>query len=162
MQADPTSNQRPAETIGRARRASNDAATDQPTRDRRGHWVVLLGSIAVLIAGLLVDVNAEGAIFLRGLPRVSFPVICPLRRFFGISCPTCGVTRSMVFMLQGRPSESFAVHRLGWLVLAAIVFQIPYQTWCLKSRRNMSVSTRFAQFALAVFMLLLVLNWLIP
>jgi hypothetical protein len=162
MQADPTSNQRPAETIVRARRAANDAETDQPTRDRRGHWVVLLGSIVVLIAGLLVDVNAEGGIFLRGLPRVSFPVICPLRRFFGISCPTCGVTRSMVFMLQGRLFESFAVHRLGWLVLAAIVFQIPYRTWCLNCRQNMSVSTRFVQFTLAVFMLLLVVNWLIP
>src|SRR5580692_3929118 len=108
MHADPTGNQRPAETIVRVRRASNDAETDQPTRDRRGHWVVLLGAIAVLIAGLLVDVNAEGAICLRGLPDASFHVICPLRRFFGISCPTCGVTRSMVFMLQGRPAESFS------------------------------------------------------
>jgi len=123
---------------------------------------VLVGAIAVLIAGLLVDVNVDGNLSLRGLPSMQFPIICPLRRFFGIPCPTCGMTRSVVHMVQGRPSQSFAAHRLGSLVLAAILFQIPYRTWRLTGRRRLPNHPRLAEFALAGFLLLLVLNWLVP
>jgi hypothetical protein len=130
--------------------------------DRRLHLTVLAGAIAVLVAGLLVDINADGGLALRALPSVPFPVVCPLRRFFGIPCPTCGVTRSVVDLLQGRPSESFAAHRLGALVLAAILFQLPYRTRCLTGRRGLPHHPRLVQFVVASFVVLLVLNWLVP
>jgi len=124
--------------------------------------MVLIGAIAVAVAGLLVDVNHEGALFVRGLPGLPLPVICPLRRFFDVRCPTCGVTRSMVHFLQGRPAESFAVHRLGWLVLGAVLFQLPYRTWCLAGRPELPDRPRLPQFLMAGFLLLLVLNWFVP
>jgi Protein of unknown function (DUF2752) len=123
---------------------------------------VLAGAVAVLVAGLLVGVNADGAIFLRGLPTYPLPVVCPLRRYFGVPCPTCGVTRSMVHLIQGHPVESYAAHRLGWLILATVVMQIPYRAWCLTSGRRMTIPTHCAKFVIAAVFLLLVLNWLIP
>jgi Protein of unknown function (DUF2752) len=133
---------------------------DRPPFDARGHWVILGLSIAVLLGGLLVDVNADGSIYLRGLPQFPFPIVCPLRRFFGISCPTCGMTRSIVFLVQGRLADSFAVHRLGWLIFALIVLQIPYRMWCLATKRIVPYRPRLIETVFAVFTLLLVLNWL--
>lgn len=38
---------------------------------------------------------------------------CPLFKIFGITCPTCGVTRAWIFLLHGSITESFRVNPLG-------------------------------------------------
>jgi hypothetical protein len=141
-------------------RNSEPAGNWRPAFDPRGNWVILGLSIAVVLGGLLVDVNADGSIYLRGLPEFPFPLVCPLRRFFGISCPTCGMTRSIVLLLQGRITDSVAMHRLGWLIFALIVVQIPYRIWCLARRRMVPYRPRLTEWTAVAFMLLLVLNWL--
>jgi hypothetical protein len=159
MPADPTRNPEPAAS-GAPSSLANPNGNWRPAFDPRGHWVILGVSIAVVLGGVLLDVNADGSIYLRGLPEFPFPLVCPLRRFFGISCPTCGMTRSIVFLLQGRIADSVAVHRLGWLVFALIAAQIPYRIWCLARRRMVAYRPRVTEWTAAAFMLLLVLNWL--
>jgi hypothetical protein len=141
-------------------RNSDPAGNWRLAFDPRGHWVILGLSIAVVLGGLLIDVNGDGSIFLRGLPEFPLPLVCPLRRFFGISCPTCGMTRSIVFLLQGRLADSVAVHRLGWLIFALIVAQIPYRIWCLTRRRMVPYRPRVTEWTAVAFVLLLVVNWL--
>jgi hypothetical protein len=163
MYRDPTTN----EQAGRAQQGmpvfSEQGLRQRLRNDRQRDVALLGGTIVLLAAGFLVDVNANGAIYLRGCPRFTFPVICPTRRFFGISCPACGVTRSVVYLLHGRPSDSFTVHRLGWLVLALIVLQIPYRAFCLTGRGWLfNFWTYGPEIVLASFLLLLVLNWLVP
>ena len=159
MPADPTRNTQPAASDGPASVAMS-RGNWRPAYDPRGHWVILGLSLAVVLGGLLVDVNADGSIALRGLPECTFPLVCPLRRFFGISCPTCGMSRSIVFLLQGRIADSVAMHRLGWLVFALIVVQIPYRIWCLATRRIVVYRPRLTEWTAVAFMLLLVVNWL--
>jgi uncharacterized protein DUF2752 len=162
MNADPTRNQYPIDAFESVSRLAHKRDDHCRLHDRQWHWTALVGAIAVLIGCLLVDVNGDGNLSLHGVPSVHFPIICPMRRFLGIPCPACGLTRSVVHMLQGRPSESFAAHRLGSLVLAAILFQVPYRTWCLTGRRGLPISPRIVELALAGFLFLLVLNWLVP
>jgi hypothetical protein len=162
MSADPTSHQHSAVGAGGGTHTACEANGFRRRSDPRSHWILLIGSLAVVVLGFSVDVNAEGAIFLRGLPNSPFPVICPLRRFFGIACPTCGMTRSVVYLLQGQPSAAFAVHRLGWLVLCAVLIQIPYRIWCLSGRRGLTISPRAAALGWTTFIFVLVLNWLLP
>lgn len=148
MRADPTRN--------------SGAADGDESRvfDARTHWVILGLSIAVVLAGLLLDVNPDGSIYLRGLPQYPFPIVCPLRRFFGISCPTCGMTRSIVLLLQGRIADSVTNHRLGWFVFAVIAAQVPYRIWCLAKRRTVAYRPGLIEWTALAFLLLLVLNWL--
>jgi hypothetical protein len=160
MRADPTRNHDSAASGEHARAPLLAEADQRRAFDPRGHWVILGLSIAVVLGGLLVDVNSDGSIYLRGLPQFPFPVVCPLRRFFGISCPTCGMTRSIVFLVQGRLADSLAAHRLGWLIFALIVLQIPYRIWCLATQRIEPYRPRLIEMAIALFTLLLVLNWL--
>jgi hypothetical protein len=160
MSPDPTKSSTPVVSADRSSPAvSVDDRLPRPF-DPRTHIVILAMSVAVVLVALLVQVNAEGAIYLRSLPDYPLPVICPLRRYFGISCPTCGMTRSIVFLVQGRVADSLAVHRLGWLVFGLIVLQIPYRLWCLIARRSAPYRPRVTEFSFAAFLLLLVLNWL--
>jgi hypothetical protein len=139
-----------------------EAVTPDPAGERRWNWVVLMGACAVIAAGWLVDVGPDGALGLIGAPAVKFPVLCPSRLLFGVDCPGCGMTRSVTHLLHGRLADSFALHRLGWLVLAAVVFQVPYRSWRLSGGRSRVANPRVGQILLWGFFALLIVNWLLP
>ena len=77
--------------------------------DRAARWRVA-GFVGGLVGALaLVDPN-------RPLPFD----ICALKRLTGLSCPTCGLTRSICHALHGDFAGSFALHPAGPFVLAAL------------------------------------------
>ena len=95
------------------------------------HLPFLLAGVAVpVLAGLLEVVDGRWIRFWF-LPELVFPDVCLSRRWFDLGCPACGLTRSIVYLVHGRVAESLAVHRLGWLVFALIVAQVPYRAWRL-------------------------------
>ncbi len=50
--------------------------------------------------------------------------ICLFNSVFGIPCPGCGLTRAAVFALQGRFTESLAMHPLLFPALAVLAYMI--------------------------------------
>ena len=46
---------------------------------------------------------------------------CPLRFFFGIPCPFCGMTRAFLCVLEGDLAKSFYFHPLWPIVLGIII-----------------------------------------
>src|SRR5690606_1481945 len=44
------------------------------------------------------------------------PVICHLRLFTGIPCPTCGSTRALMAILDGRPLDAFLFNPLMFVL----------------------------------------------
>lgn len=163
MQADPTG--RPTNDPSASERPDSDSlgpTTATVRAETRWHWIVLVGACLFIAAGAIVDVGPDGAIGVASAPSIAFPVVCPSRRLFGVSCPGCGMTRSVTHLLHGRLAESLSIHRLGWLLFAAIVFQIPYRTWRLTGRTSRLDGPRVAEFLLWGFFVLLVVNWLLP
>jgi hypothetical protein len=53
--------------------------------------------------------------------------MCRSREWFGMKCPGCGLTPLIVHLAHGDLKSSVELHRLGWLMAAVIVFQIPYR-----------------------------------
>jgi Protein of unknown function (DUF2752) len=151
-----------SDSFAAADRFPAEALAPDPAGERRWHWIVLVGACAVIGAGWLVDVEPDGAVGLIGAPAVKLPVLCPSRQLFGVDCPGCGMTRSVTHLLHGRLADSFAVHRLGWLVLAAVVFQVPYRSWRLAGGRSHRTKPRVVQILLWGFFALLIVNWLLP
>lgn len=45
---------------------------------------------------------------------------CPLKHFFGISCPSCGMARAHMAILHGDIHAAFAAHPLFWLAIPLI------------------------------------------
>lgn len=54
----------------------------------------------------------------------SGPVVCPLKRFTGVSCPSCGLTRSWVHLAHGNFSESVAAHPFGLVLVVLLVLGV--------------------------------------
>ncbi len=79
----------------------------------------------IVLAGLALEVDRLGIVYLEAWPRARFPVVCPSRHFLGVPCPLCGLTRSLIHLLHARPAESYSCHRLGAPLLVVIILQIP-------------------------------------
>lgn len=54
-----------------------------------------------------------------------FDIGCVWRHFFGVECPGCGMTRSLLSLLRGDIRAAFAFHPMFWS-LPIIVLYIMY------------------------------------
>jgi hypothetical protein len=128
----------------------------------RRNLVILCGAVVIIVAALAAEVDSDGSVFVCGMPTLKLPVLCPCRRCLGVCCPACGLTRSLIHLLHGRPGESWSAHRFGGLVLAAIMLQLPYRAWRISRRSGPSHPSRAAEVALLLFTGALIVNWLVP
>lgn len=76
---------------------------------------------------------------------------CPFRFLFGISCPGCGMSRSLLFLLQGNIQRAFYYHPLFFLV--PILFYSIY--------RCEEKNDTFGKALLTVIVFLFFLVWII-
>jgi hypothetical protein len=51
--------------------------------------------------------------------QVYFPLKCPIKWILGITCPTCGLGRSIILFLAGQIRLSFDAHFLGPIVVVS-------------------------------------------
>lgn len=127
-------------------------------RDR--HRTMLYLAIAVVVAAFLLQMPDSDSVSLPWLD-VNLPTLCGSRALFGVECPGCGLTRSIIALAAGDLEQSLRFHRLGWLMALAIVAQIPYRLFALGEMRHGIVQrawpTWFGNFLIAA----LLINWLL-
>ena len=84
--------------------------------------------------------------------------ICWFRAITGINCPTCGLSRSMVSLLQGRLLQSLAYNPF-MLIFTLFIFLQQTSTVTLKRRLSIQSSAK-ERMLLGILLLLLFLgNW---
>ena len=96
---------------------------------RRSHVLAFLDSWPgrLTAAGaLLASVLVSPAAVLEG------PVLCPVRRFVGMQCPGCGLTRAFVYLSHGDLTRSIAQHPFGILVYLVFVATV---VWAIARTR---------------------------
>lgn len=71
-----------------------------------------------LVAGWL---SAVGMLTLHGKQTGHEMTLCLFKRFTGYPCPTCGMTRGVVALIEGRPIAALAMNPLMMVVLLAAV-----------------------------------------
>lgn len=78
-----------------------------------------LNSKHIIYAGLAVT----GLIWLAVnlVMQSDVPTVCITRQLAGVPCPTCGVTDSVVALLNGKPGESMSTNAFGPLVLILMI-----------------------------------------
>ncbi len=135
-----TSGQSP-EPHGLEARATTARPADSPDPDRpakpgesqarRHREVLTVSCIVAVLAFALVEVPG-GRVAFRGLRAYPLPPSCVSRSLLGLNCPGCGLTRSIIHLAEGDLLSSWRCHRLGMLMAAVLIFQIPYRLLALR------------------------------
>jgi hypothetical protein len=98
--------------------------------DRVEHlWILGLALCAIVGSFALHQSDAGGLEFpVPGMAgTVSLPDTCMSRRFFGVSCPGCGLSRSFVAMGRAEVGTALRLHPLGPCLYLLCWLQIPYR-----------------------------------
>lgn len=81
-------------------------------------------------------------------------LFCPIKKFFGIYCPGCGVTRMLLSILKGDFYQAFRFNPLLFLGLPFFCFYYCYYLYCLftaRKNRFSSFEPNIWYFLIAVF-----------
>lgn len=138
----------------------NDERTSNSKR-QLSILIVAICTFAILIAVLLTPTAPGASLTFAGL---QLPPTCGSVRTLGIECPGCGLTRSWVSAVHFRLSESFAHHRLGWLVLLYAMLQILRHASLLAKPNWRTIIEpkigKYLDYGVIVVAALLFLNWI--
>lgn len=138
-----------------------NAAVQARLRARRRDWEVLAVSSFVMVLALALQVLPDQEhIAVRGFSRYPLPHVCRSRAWFGVKCPGCGLTRSFIHLARGDWHASLRAHRLGWVMAALVVLQIPYRVLSLRRSEGACLSRRACQAIAFTIIGLLIGNWL--
>lgn len=86
----------------------NDSQSPSPERRGRG-WITLVFLTGFVALAFFYD-PAQGGSF----------SLCLFRRWVGLPCPACGITRSVCVLMKGQVYDALRFHPLG--PVAALVF----------------------------------------
>jgi Protein of unknown function (DUF2752) len=130
-------------------------------RRRAGHhrWMLAIACAIWLLAVMLHELP-DGRVGFRGLPQLPLPQICASRALFGLRCPGCGLTRSIIHLAEGDWRASWHDHRLGGLLAIMIALQIPYRLYALRRPEQALLAVRWQVVMAYVLVALLLGNWL--
>lgn len=126
----------------------------------RRHREVLALSLAALILSFAMVELPGGRVAVRGLTDYPLPPSCAARSLLGIRCPGCGLTRSFIHLAEGDWRASWRSHRLGWLMAALVVFQVPYRLLALRRPDRPLIPGRWRAAVAGALIALLIANWL--
>jgi hypothetical protein len=69
----------------------------------------------------------------------SVPNVCLIKTLFGINCPVCGITRSVLSMLHFNFSQAFLYHPLGPVIAILLILIFSYFLLTFLFREKMNV-----------------------
>jgi hypothetical protein len=131
---------------------------DRPNLNR--HREVLTAATLALALAFLLQVRPDDRVAFRGLPSYPLPHSCATRAWFGLDCPACGLTRSLIHASRGDWAAANRSHRLGIVMAVFLLVQIPYRLYGLR-RRDPAPIGRVAPSLLGYAMIAaLIGNWL--
>lgn len=120
-------------------------------------WVAVL----VVAAALVLEVPSADRVEVSGFRGIPMPGLCLSKSLFGVECPGCGLTRSLVHFFHGDFGASWRAHRIGWIMAIAVLLQFPYRIAALVRRDDYPLG-KWGPMAFGyALIVLLVGNWLV-
>jgi hypothetical protein len=127
---------------------------------RRHREVLVVACAVVVLAFVLVEIPG-GRVAVRGFPQLALPSACVSRTLLGLRCPGCGLTRSIIHLARGDWRASWQDHRLGGIIAALTVAQIPYRLLALRRPDRSLIPPRLLFLISYLLIGLLIGNWLV-
>jgi len=92
-----------------------DILIDYSNRNVLLFRVIFLAALMIIPFFLQPNINGYGTHTQLGIHR------CPLFTFFGIKCPTCGLTTSFSLIAKGELKQSIKIHPLGIPIYLCVI-----------------------------------------
>lgn len=99
--------------------SSETFSTQSSARSEQGTRLARMGVLVGLAASWLVEPGGP-----RGPLRLAswdLPVLCPIRKLTGHRCPSCGMTRGMVYMFRMRIREALRANVLSPIAFVSLI-----------------------------------------
>lgn len=125
------------------------------------HVIVLIGSLTILALAATMSVQG-GTQVTPPLFSQPLPELCHSRRFFGIDCPGCGMTRCFISLAHGDLAAAWRYNAAGILLFGMVVAQVPYrglQLWRVARGQAEWYSQRFVTALSVVLVTMLMVQW---
>ena len=106
--------------------------------ERPSYILYFLGLTGILVLAVLWTPTDDG------------PTICYSKALFDVSCPGCGLTRSVAALVKGEVGASVQYHALGPVFLAIIIWLWGLLGWCLIKNKPMPPLKKFHWPAVAL------------
>lgn len=129
--------------------------------DRKFHvvWLCLAGSVVLLSMVMQIRNSQEVNVPFTQIP---LPELCSFRRFTGMDCAGCGMTRCFISLGHGDLAGAWNYNPAGILLYAVVLFQLPFRAWQLWRIRRGLPEVHLGQFAygaMILFAVLMVAQW---
>lgn len=130
----------------------------------RLHAVMLGLSLAVILLSMTLTLGNEPGDVLLPFINLPLPTLCNLKRFTGLDCPGCGLTRSFIALGHGRLRDSIRFNPAGPLWFGLIAVQVPWHALQLnRVCRNLAPleSAWRGQAVLYIALAALIVQWVV-
>lgn len=127
------------------------------------HWAVLGMCMAVVVLAATLTIQERTQVLIP-FTTTPLPELCHFKRWSGIDCPGCGMTRAFISLARGRVVDAWRYNPAGFLLFPIVVFQIPYrigQIWRLRSRQPEWVIPKSGRFVLGSLATVLITQWVV-
>lgn len=91
------------------------------------HWMILGLCVTVLLLSLMLTVRDHRQVLVPLLGK-PLPELCHMKRYTGVDCPGCGLTRSFISLAHGRLAEAWRYNPGAFILFPIMLFQIPYRS----------------------------------
>lgn len=129
--------------------------------DRRFQLTWLLLASGVVLLSMLMQLRDSLQVNIP-FTQTPMPEMCSFRRFTGMDCAGCGMTRCFISLGHGDVAKAWSYNPAGILLYAMVLFQIPFrawQLWRIRSGQQPVHLGRLSYAAVIVLGVLMVAQW---
>ena len=120
--------------------------------ERRIHLNVLLSHLLLLVvAAIVICLSIDLSII---------PHVCLFHQLFGIPCPGCGITLSLLAFFVGDFHHAWIQNPAGPILGASLVAQVPLRGLALRSANWSRRAFRLSRLMTTAVLVILIMNWI--
>ena len=126
------------------------------------HRTILVLCSAIVILSMVLSVRS-GTRVLLPIVGTPLPELCMMKRWTGVGCPGCGMTRCFISLGHGDLAAAWSYNPAGLWFFAIVLSQIPYRTiqlWRIRRGLPELRTGWLAQIALGFLAVAMVGQWL--
>ena len=139
-------------------------ASKRERRSDAAYHAIMLGlCLTVLVLSSLLTVR-DGRQVLMPIFGEPLPELCHMKRYTGIDCPGCGLTRSFISLAHGRVLDAWRYNPGAFVLFPLMLVQIPYrslQIWRLRRGLPAWEPGWYGRGAMGAVVVVLVGQWIL-